>query len=125
MSDEHGLTGIVDQRNDSVFVPANVENRGCFLGCGIPRHIGLSKQRSGVLKAVPPCLAGQLEPVIKSGGMLTAFTSRLVELSKFLSADDVHDFTLCEDLGRLSRASSSYQRPGHEVLSCRDRSVIF
>jgi hypothetical protein len=103
MRDQHRLTDVIDQGDDTIFIPANVKYRGGSPRCGIPDYIRLAKQRLGVLKAMPVSFSRQFEPIIKSAGVLHALACRFIEHPKFFSADDVHDFTLCEDGWRKSR----------------------
>ena len=93
MRDENGLPHIVDQCNDPKLVSAYVKDGGGSAGFGIPRHVRLAKERLGVLEVHPSRLSGKFEPAIKCAGVLAAFAGGIVERSKFLSADHVHNFT--------------------------------
>ena len=96
MRNQHGLADVINQRNDPVLVPTDIKNRRRFPRLRVRRHIRLAEQRLGVLKGLPACFTGQLEPILKCFSMLVSLWLRFIKLPEFLSANDVHDFTLCE-----------------------------
>ena len=77
--DEHGLTHVVDKRDNPIFVAANIENRCSPFGSGIARDIRLAEQGFDVLKRMPSGVPGKLEPVIEGGCVLPTFRPRFVK----------------------------------------------
>ena len=103
MRDQYGLTDIVNQSDDPIFISTDIKNRHGPFRFRVGRHIRLAEHCPGVLERRPACSSTQFEPVLERVRVLPSFRPRLVKLSKFSSTDHVHDFTLCEVRKRKSR----------------------
>jgi hypothetical protein len=93
--DQNRLAPVIDVGSDPVLISADVE-QGSRLASPSGCNIRLPESRLGFLKVLPASLPCDPKPILERFRMSASFGFRLVELFQLPSADDVHDFTLCE-----------------------------
>lgn len=79
--DQHGLSHVINQGHDSIFIAADIENGCRSLRIRVICNVRLAKQCLDVLEIAPARLAGQLEPILKRVGMLATLRPPPIKLS--------------------------------------------